>query len=93
MAPLVEELMELWIGGGVVCYDAHVWNGESRFVLMAMVMWMLHDSLTYALMVGTTNKGYKGCLVCGPNTVAKYSRSLTKIVYGYWQTIHFGETQ
>lgn len=81
IAPLLEELMELWMDG-VPCFDAAQWNGESRFVLRAMVIWMLHDFPAFAMMAGTTNKGYKGCPVCGPATFARYSRSLSKLVYG-----------
>lgn len=71
----------MWLEG-VACYDAAQWNGESRFVLRAMVLWMLHDFPAYAMMAGTTNKGYKGCPVCGVHTHARYSRSLNKLVFG-----------
>lgn len=51
------------------------------FTLRAMLLWCVHDFLAYAMLAGTANKGYCACLVCGPNTDARYSESLSKIVY------------
>lgn len=50
-------------------------------MVRATLMWMIHDFPAFAMMVGTTNKGYFGCPVCGPHTEAIYSNSLTKLVY------------
>lgn len=81
LTPLVEELRELWIEGAI-CYDAARWRGECRFTLRAMLLWCVHDFPAYAMLAGTTNKGYCACPVCGPNTTSRYSENLSKIVYG-----------
>ena len=81
LSPLIEELIELWTDG-VLCYDAARWRSESRFTLRAILMWCIHDFPAYAMMAGTTNKGYCACPVCGPNTTSRYSENLAKVVYG-----------
>ena len=81
LCPLTEELKELW-EEGVRCYDAARWRGEARFTLRAMLMWCIHDFPAYAMLAGTTNKGYCACPVCGPNTPSRYSEHLSKVVYG-----------
>lgn len=35
----------------------------------------------YAMMAGTSNKGYCACPVCGPHTPSRYSSHLSKVVY------------
>ena len=81
LCPLIEELRELWTEG-IMCKDAACWRGESRFTLRVILMWCVHDFLAYAMMAGTTNKGYAACPVCGPNTPARHSAHLSKVVYG-----------
>ena len=81
MAPLLEELRELWTVG-VACYDAARWRGEAMFSLRAMLLWCVHDFPAYGMLAGTTNKGYCGCPICGPNTDARHSAALSKVVYG-----------
>lgn len=81
LCPLIEELRELWTVG-TLCYDAACWRGEYRLTLKAILMWCIHDFPAYAMMAGTTNKGYCACPVCGPNTPSRYSDHLSKVVYG-----------
>ena len=81
LTPLIEELRELW-ADGVVCYDAARWRGEARFTLRAILLWCIHDFPAYAMLAGTTNKGYCACPVCGPNTHSRHSEHLSKVVYG-----------
>lgn len=81
LSPLIEELRELWTEG-VVCVDAARWRGEVRFSMRAILMWCLHDFPAYAMLAGTTNKGYCACPVCGPDTPSRYSDNLSKVVYG-----------
>lgn len=81
LAPLLEELIKLW-KEGVMCNDAATWRGEARFTLRAILMWCIHDFPAYAMMAGTSNKGYCACPVCGPNTPSRYSEHLSKVVYG-----------
>ena len=81
LAPLIEELKVLWMEG-IMCADAARWRGEARFNLRAVLMWCIHDFPAYAMMAGTTNKGYCACPICGPNTPSRYSENLSKVVYG-----------
>ena len=81
MCPLLEELRELWTEG-VMCRDAAQWRGEATFTLRAILLWCIHDFPAYAMMAGTSNKGYCACPVCGPSTLSRYSDQLSKVVYG-----------
>ena len=81
LGPLLEELIELW-KDGVMCNDAATWRGEARFNLRAILMWCIHDFPAYAMMAGTSNKGYCACPICGPDTPSRYSQHLSKVVYG-----------
>ncbi len=79
MAPLIEELQELW--RGVITFDVLAKVGKQTFKLRGILMWTIHDFPTYALVVGCVTKGYKGCPICGPNIVARYSKHMRKMVY------------
>lgn len=81
LAPLIEELNQLWCEG-IMCNDAGRWRGEATFTLRAILLWCIHDFPTYAMVAGTSNKGYCACPVCGPNTPSRYSSHLSKVVYG-----------
>lgn len=81
LCPLIEELRELWTEGAM-CNDAGRWRGEATFTLRAILLWCIHDFPAYAMMAGTSNKGYCACPVCGPGTPARYSNHLSKVVYG-----------
>ena len=78
LTPMVEELQTLWTVG-VRCWDAF---REVVFTLRAMILWCIGDYPAYAMMAGVTNKGYAACPICGPSTLARYSTSLRKLVYG-----------
>jgi hypothetical protein len=62
ICPLLEELRDLWTEG-VICNDAARWRGEATFTMRAILLWCIHDFPTYAMMAGTTNKGYCACPV------------------------------
>ena len=79
--PLVEELKQLW-SDGIMCNDVARWRGEAIYSLKAILLWCIHDFPAYAMMAGTSNKGYCACPVCGPNTPSRYSSHLSKVVYG-----------
>ena len=81
LCPLLEELSQLWTEG-VMCNDAARWRGEATFTLRAILLWCIHDFPAYAMMAGTSNKGYCACPVCGPGTPSRYSDNLSKVVYG-----------
>ena len=81
LCPLLEELRELWTDG-VMCNDAAQWRGETTFTLRAILLWCIHDFPAYAMVAGTSNKGYCVCPVCGPGTPSRFSEHLSKVVYG-----------
>lgn len=65
-----------------MCNDAARWRGESTFTLRAILLWCIHDFPAYAMVAGTSNKGYCACPVCGPGTPSRYSEHLSKVVHG-----------
>jgi hypothetical protein len=79
MAPLIEELQELW--RGVIAFDVSIEVGKQTFKLQGILMWTIHDFPAYGLVAGCVTKGYKGCSICGPDIVAQYSKHLKKMVY------------
>ena len=80
LEPLLDELKILW-DVGVPTDDAARYQGSSRFNMKAILMWTIHDFPAYGVVAGCVTKGYKGCPVCGPNTLSRRSRSLRKNVY------------
>lgn len=79
LAPLIEELQQLWHGVNAV--DVSDDSGNQNFVLKAMLMWCIHDYPAYGLVSGQVTKGYRGCTECGPNVTTRRSTILGKNVY------------
>ncbi len=79
MAPLIEELQELW--RGVIAFDVSIEVGKQSFKLQGILMWTIHDFPAYGLIAGCVTKGYKGCPICGPAIVTQYSKHMKKMVY------------
>jgi hypothetical protein len=63
MAPLIEELQDLW--KGVLAYDVERAIGQRQFTLKAILMRTIHDYLAYGLVFGFVHQGYKACASCG----------------------------
>ena len=80
LQPLLEELQILW-RQGVPTEDASMYNGSRRFTMKAMLMWTIHDFSAYEIVAGCVTKGFKGCPVCGANTISRRSLALRKNVY------------
>jgi len=79
MAPLIEELQELW--KGVISFDVLAEVGKQTFKLRGIFMGTIHDFLAYGLIMGCVTKGYKGCPICGIDIVVRYSKRMKKMVY------------
>ena len=80
LAPLIEELQELW--KGIDCVDGAQRNCDDRtFKLHGMLLWTVNDFPAYGLISGQVTKGHKACPVCGPNVVTRRSKALKKNVY------------
>jgi hypothetical protein len=79
MAPLIEELQELW--RGVIAVDVSAKVGKQTFKIRGILMWTIHDFLAYGLVARCDTKGYKGCPICGLDTIAQYSKHMKNMVY------------
>ena len=80
MQPLIEELQILW-SRGIQVDDASRYGGSPSFNLRAILMWTCHDFPAYGLVAGCVTKGYKGCPICGKNTISRRSCALKKSIY------------
>lgn len=81
LEPLLEELVQLW--KGVDCFDVLPRPRMSQsFQLRAMIMWTVNDYPGYGLISGQQHQGYKACVVCGPNCVARGSKKMNKLEFG-----------
>ena len=59
IAPLVEELQELW--EGIPAIDASADGINRRFTLCGILLWTISDFPAYGLISGQQTKGYKAC--------------------------------
>ena len=80
LQPLLEELQILW-HRGIETDDAARFQGSSRFNMKAILLWTMHDFPAYGIVAGCVTKGYKGCPICGENTISRRSLALRKNVY------------
>ena len=74
---LVEELRELW-DVGVEAYDA---SSKNVFQLRVALMWIVHDFLAYADVLGWSTKGKFACPCCASETYSQYLRNGHKFCY------------
>jgi hypothetical protein len=65
LEPLLKEFKLLW-HEGVKVHDVAIYNGTSHFTLRAILMWCIHDFLTYGIMASCVTKRYHACPICGP---------------------------
>ena len=79
LAPLVEELQQLW--KGMLAYDVMKEVGFRYFNLRAMLLWTIHDFPGYGTVAGVAHQGYVACLVCGPDFRGEHSLELGKQTY------------
>ena len=80
LEPLVDELLELWVG--VPAYDVSKDIGSKAFQLRAMLLWTIHDFLSYGTVGGFAHQGYTACPWCGEDLGAEHSTKLGKQTYG-----------
>ena len=79
LAPVVDELKQLWEGIPIQDLSRH--SGYWHFNLKAILMWTMHDFPGYGECNGLATNGYHACPICGPGINARYSHSLKKMVY------------
>ena len=90
LQPLVQDLLKLWTG--ILAMNMCKPEGERRFTLRAMLIWIVNDFLAFGLLSGQQVHGYKGCPLCGPETCAEHVVLFKKIIYlggrGYLHAYH-----
>ena len=77
LAPLVEELNDLWVEG-MKAFDSFK---QETFTLRVMLLWAIHDFPAYGTLSGCNVHGYLGCLICGEKTEATYLSESHKAFY------------
>ena len=80
MAPLVEELLQLWYG--VSALDITREEGSRNFTLRAMLIWTIHDFPGYGTVGGFAHQGFAACPCCGEHLGGEHSCELGKVTYG-----------
>ena len=79
LAPLVEELMQLW--EGVLAYDVLKEIRFCGFRLRAILLWTIHDLPGYEIVTRVAHQGYAACPVYGPDFRGDHSIELGKQTY------------
>jgi hypothetical protein len=79
LAPVFEELVELWKGVRVV--DALQPAKRREFTMRAILMWTIHNFLSYGIVYGSQHQGYRACPPCGIDKVSWWSKELGKPIF------------
>ena len=77
LAPLIEDLKELW-DFGMEVFDAY---GNESFTLRVALLWTVNDFPAYGNLSGHKVKGEKACPICGSETCLHYLPFSKKNVY------------
>lgn len=77
---LLDELRLLWSTGTLI-RDASKPYNQSFHYLRAVLMFTIHDYPAYGIVAGLVTKGYKECVCCGPHTICRRSKYLSKNVW------------
>ena len=79
LAPLVEELQQLW--NGVLAYDVLKEIRFHTFRLRTILLWTIHNFLGYGTITGVAHQGYVACPMCGLGFRSEHSTELGKLTY------------
>ncbi|XP_057806813.1 uncharacterized protein LOC131021574 isoform X3 [Salvia miltiorrhiza] len=77
LAPLIDDLKQLWEVGAEI-YDAY---HKENFMLRAVLLWTINDFPAYGNLSGSKVKGYFACPVCADQTYAKNLKHSRKMSY------------
>ena len=77
LAPLIEELKDLWKGIEVINNSRKC---QKLVYLKGIVLWTMHDYLEYGDVSRYAVAGHHACPICGPNLESQYSNSMKKMV-------------
>ena len=78
LAPLIEDLIQLWHFGIDDVYDAY---GKEWFSCRVAVLWTINDFPAYGNLSGHKVKGKKACPDCGSDTCSIHLKNCSKTVY------------
>ena len=77
LAPLIDDLKDLW-SEGIVVYDAFM---KENFTLRAILLWSISDYPALGAVAGCKVKGKQACNVCGKDTPHRWLKFSRKYVY------------
>ena len=77
LAPLIDDLKDLW-SEGIVVYDAFM---KENFTLRAILLWSISDYPALGTVAGCKVKGKQACNVCGKDTPHRWLKFSRKYVY------------
>ncbi|CAA7042281.1 unnamed protein product [Microthlaspi erraticum] len=77
LAPLIDDLKELW-NEGIEIYDSFM---KEKFTLRAVLLWTISDYPALGTLSGCKVKGKQGCNVCGKDTLSRWLKFSRKYVY------------
>ncbi len=79
LAPMFEELVELWKVVRVV--DVLQLVKRREFTMRVVLMWTIQDFPAYGIIFGCQHQGYKTWFPCGTNIVSQWSKELGKPIF------------
>jgi hypothetical protein len=79
LAPMLEELVELW--KGVMAVGVLQLVRRREFTMKAILMWTIHDFPAYGIVFGYQHQGYRACTPCGIDIVNWWSKELGKPIF------------
>ncbi|XP_010431149.1 PREDICTED: uncharacterized protein LOC104715439 [Camelina sativa] len=77
LAPLIDDLKELW-NEGLVVYDSFM---KENFTIKAMLLWSITDYPALGTLAGCKVKGKQACVVCGKDTPFRWLKFIRNHVY------------
>lgn len=77
LAPLIDDLLDLW-NEGIVVYDSFM---KESFTLRAMLLWSITDYPALGTLAGCKVKGKQACNVCGKDTPFRWLKFSRKHIY------------
>ncbi|XP_024004018.1 uncharacterized protein LOC112081492 [Eutrema salsugineum] len=77
LAPLIEDLQDLW-SEGIEVYDSFA---KENFTLRAILLWSISDYPALGVLSGSKVKGKQACIVCGKDTPSMWLNFSRKYVY------------
>jgi hypothetical protein len=82
LTPIITELVKLWAEGEVIEDVSVRFTSNTKFILKAILLWVMHDFPGYGVASSLQTQGFYGCPPCGPEEVPSFSAlELEKVIY------------